>query len=75
MLLEPIREFADRLQPCRLEIELSKLGEDASLKGALAGGLSRAYEQIAFVLRNEGSDADMKAHRQMSVPATVWGNR
>jgi glucokinase len=75
MLLEPIREFAGRLLPWPLEIRLSKLGEDASLKGALAAGLSRAYEQIAFVLRNEGSDEYMEAPEETSVPATVSGNR
>jgi glucokinase len=75
MLLEPLREFAGRLLPWPLEMRLSKLGEDASLKGALAAGLSRAYEQIAFVLRNEGSGADLDAHDRMSVLATVSGNR
>jgi glucokinase len=75
MLLEPIRGFAGRLLPWPLEMRLSKLGEDASLKGALAAGLSRAYEQIAFVLRNEGSGADPEAHHRMSVLATVPANR
>jgi predicted NBD/HSP70 family sugar kinase len=75
MLLEPIREFAGRLLPWPLEIRLSKLGEDASLKGALAAGLSRAYEQIAFVLRNEGLGADREAQERMSVLAPVSGNR
>jgi predicted NBD/HSP70 family sugar kinase len=75
ILLEPIREFAARLLPWPLEMRLSKLGEDASLKGALAAGLSRAYEQIALVLRNEGSGANMEAHERMPVLATVSGSR
>jgi predicted NBD/HSP70 family sugar kinase len=54
ILFEPIREFARRFLPCPLAVQLSNLGEDASLKGASVAGLSRAYEQIARVLRNEG---------------------
>ena len=75
ILLEPIREFAGKLLPWPLEIRLSNLGEDASLKGALAAGLSRAYEQIALVLRNEGLGTDMEAQEEMPVLATVLGGR
>ncbi|HUS07876.1 MAG TPA: ROK family transcriptional regulator [Bryobacteraceae bacterium] len=72
ILLEPIRDFARRWLPWPLRIRLSTLGEDASLKGALAAGLSRAYEQIAIVLRNEGlgADTEFAAAGTMAVAST-----
>lgn len=71
VLIEPIREFAARWLPWPLEIRLSSLGEDASLQGALAAGLSRAYEQIALALRNEGLGADMETRQDKRVLAAL----
>jgi predicted NBD/HSP70 family sugar kinase len=53
-LLERIRELTCKLIPWPIEIRLSELGADASLQGALAAGLARAYGQIASSLDAEG---------------------
>ncbi|MBC8165379.1 MAG: ROK family transcriptional regulator [Bryobacteraceae bacterium] len=53
MLLGKITEVTRRLIPWPLEIRLSSLGEDASLQGALAAGLTLTYEKIAFSLQSQ----------------------
>jgi glucokinase len=50
-LLDEIREIAANLVPWPVEIRLSALGEAAPLKGALAAGISKAHDQIAFSLQ------------------------
>jgi glucokinase len=66
-LLEPIREVARKLIPWPLEIRLSALGDDASLQGALAAGLARAYGQIASSLDAEGWGDDARGHGRRTV--------
>jgi predicted NBD/HSP70 family sugar kinase len=50
-----IRGIVARIVPWSLDIRLSKLGEDASLKGALVAGLTHAYQEISLQLDSEKS--------------------
>jgi predicted NBD/HSP70 family sugar kinase len=52
-LLEEVRDVARKLVPWPVEIRMSTLGEDAALRGALAAGMTRAFEQIAASLQSE----------------------
>lgn len=54
-LLGEIREIAANLVPWPIEIRLSALGEYAPLKGALAAGIAKAHDQIAFSLQQARS--------------------
>jgi len=53
LLLEPIRRELERLSPFRPRIEVSALGEDAVVTGAVATALSEAQEQL-FSRRSTG---------------------
>jgi predicted NBD/HSP70 family sugar kinase len=53
LVLHRIQEIVMNLVPWPVEIRLSALGDDASLQGALAAGLTRAYQQIVFSLQAE----------------------
>ena len=50
-VLDEIRRIVQRSVPWPVEIRLSQLGEDAALHGALAAGLTHAYDQIAHSLQ------------------------
>jgi predicted NBD/HSP70 family sugar kinase len=50
-VLEQIRRVTRKVLPWPVEVRLSELGEDASLRGALAAGLNHAYGKIAHTLQ------------------------
>jgi predicted NBD/HSP70 family sugar kinase len=71
LLLDRIREITSKLVPWPIEIRLSALGDDASLRGALAAGLTRAYERIVFSLQSEGLGDCALAHPDAPAAAST----
>lgn len=61
-LLPRIQEAAARLVPWPVDVRLSLLGDDAALQGAVAAGLTRAYQQISWMLQSGGNgDVEYRA--------------
>jgi predicted NBD/HSP70 family sugar kinase len=71
LLLERIREITSKLVPWPVEIRLSALGDDASLRGALSAGLTKAYEQIVFSLQSDRTGDPARAGRVPLVLAST----
>jgi predicted NBD/HSP70 family sugar kinase len=55
-LLSRIQAKAARILPWPVDVRLSKLGDDAPLQGAVAAGVSKAYQQISWMLQSGGSE-------------------
>lgn len=60
-ILDEIRRVTRKVAPWPVEVRLSQLGEDAALQGAVAAGLSHAYDRIADSLHAGSEDAALAA--------------
>jgi len=64
-LLDHLVQITRKLLPWPVDVRLSALGPDAALQGALAAGVSIAFEQIAHNLQSDGFGATGEARVQV----------
>lgn len=68
--LQQITEISRKLVPWDLQIRLSKLGPDAALRGALAAGIGRAFDEITRSLES-GEDAGIERAGPLEVGVSI----
>jgi predicted NBD/HSP70 family sugar kinase len=72
-LLDPLVQITRKLLPWPVNVRLSSLGPDAALQGALAAGISTAFQQIGHMLQTGGEQSTV--HRQIQFAAAATGQR
>ena len=75
LLLKTIQDVARKLIAWPIEIRLSALGDDASLQGAVAAGVARAYGQIAGSFDAEGWADGARDHRNRTAMTATTGTQ